>query len=856
MTKPTLESLEARLAPTTLPAILHAVGEDYQLQGTTLYQRDVGPNGKAGPWSQSLTGVQTFLLADHGLVANALLNDGQLLSSVHTGQVNTSWRLSLINVKDLTYLHGVTTATLDTDEPRYNDYRLGPGTPWEQALSAPLQTWEVDWAGYTHAQRQLIQAKVRLALSRLPAHASDFSKAAALTSFVHQWVHRKGGQDTQDGYDVLVSRYAVCGGMTVTLAEMLLAAGIPSQHFFELGGTNPAHSMLEAQFRDGTRGILDPYYGVVYYDLKLQRPVGVADLPHYLASRAPCTLICKQGNYGSVPAHDPPLRPMQTLLGSYRVATSDAHDNFSYPAVFTHSAQWHLAYDGLPVIVNVPLKPGSLLGRTTWHPSAREPKPWSDLDSTTLDGGESLSWAYVLGSNGGVQVQHVYNLSHLIVGKQYRLTLAVANAGTLPDLAPTPAVTLQGAGQSEVSTLQPAFWQTGQPYQPQAVTLDFTAQARTATVQGSALGNLVLAGIDLQAHPTAVVVTPPAAQWASEGGSVHLSVRARDGEGKSLTYRALGLPPGLGINASTGAISGTPTGQAVGRYTVTVIASDGASSDAATFRWAVADRTIPVIAVPATQQGYEGGRVRLALHARDADGDTLRYGGRYLPQGLHINPVTGLIYGRLSGNSGGVWTPQIWVSDGSHSRIVSFRWLVADVTTPTITAPPSQQGNEGDSVYLPVTALDADGDPRGYYASNLPPGLSINPRTGVISGTMEGQSAGTYLVTLFASDGVNTGHTTFTWVVADATAPSVTAPADQSSHTGDTVSGVFVTASDADGDTLTYSAGNLPPGLRINPTTGEIGGTLSGQSAGRYTVTVTASDGSNSHNVAFNWTVT
>src|SRR5262249_28245154 len=145
-------------------------------------------------------------------------------------------------------------------------------------------------------------------------------------------------------------------------------------------------------------------------------------------------------------------------------------------------------YDGLPVVVNVPLRPGTLLGRTAWHPTAREPKPWSDLDSTTLDGGESLSWAYVLGNNGGALVHHVYRLSGLTTGKQYRLTLAVANAGTLPDLAPTPTVTLQGAGQSKVVPLQNAFWQAGRPYQPQAVTLDFTAQGPTATIQGSALG--------------------------------------------------------------------------------------------------------------------------------------------------------------------------------------------------------------------------------------------------------------------------------------------------------------------------------------------------------------------------------
>ena len=64
-------------------------------------------------------------------------------------------------------------------------------------------------------------------------------------------------------------------------------------------------------------------------------------------------------------------------------------------------------------------------------------------------------------------------------------------------------------------------------------------------------------------------------------------------------------------------------------------------------------------------------------------------------------------------------------------------------------------------------------------------------------------------------------------------APVVTAIADQTSAENAAIS-LAVTASDPDGDALTYSATGLPASLSISPTTGVIGGTLTYTSAGTY----------------------
>ncbi|MCA9925433.1 MAG: putative Ig domain-containing protein, partial [Anaerolineales bacterium] len=86
------------------------------------------------------------------------------------------------------------------------------------------------------------------------------------------------------------------------------------------------------------------------------------------------------------------------------------------------------------------------------------------------------------------------------------------------------------------------------------------------------------------------------------------------------------------------------------------------------------------------------------------------------------------------------------------------------------------------------------------------------------------------------------------------TLPAVTNPGSQTNYVGDTVS-LTIAATDADGDTLTYSATGLPSGLSINTNTGEISGTLPQGSQGVYSVSVNVYDGQDSTSVFFIWTV-
>ncbi|MEU1498012.1 M4 family metallopeptidase [Streptomyces sp. NPDC005732] len=98
------------------------------------------------------------------------------------------------------------------------------------------------------------------------------------------------------------------------------------------------------------------------------------------------------------------------------------------------------------------------------------------------------------------------------------------------------------------------------------------------------------AGINVGSHVTppsnGVTVTNPGSQSSTVGTAVSLQVSASSTNGGSLSYSASGLPAGLSINSSTGAITGTPTTAGTYSTTVTVTDSTGATGTAS-FSWTV-----------------------------------------------------------------------------------------------------------------------------------------------------------------------------------------------------------------------------------------------------------------------------
>ena len=195
-------------------------------------------------------------------------------------------------------------------------------------------------------------------------------------------------------------------------------------------------------------------------------------------------------------------------------------------------------------------------------------------------------------------------------------------------------------------------------------------------------------------------------------------------------------------------------------------------------------------------------------------------------------------------------------ADGGNAVPLVTDLLFRDINdAPVIdTAIPDTDAVDGESISIDADFSDADGDDPTYSATGLPTGLSIDPDTGEITGTIDNSASqvggGVYTVAVTANDG-NGGTTTdtFTLTVTNPIPVVDTAVSDVTAVDAETVS-IPISISDPDGDDLTYSATGLPTGLSIDPATGEITGSLDNSASqggllndGVYTVIVTANDG-------------
>jgi C1A family cysteine protease len=151
--------------------------------------------------------------------------------------------------------------------------------------------------------------------------------------------------------------------------------------------------------------------------------------------------------------------------------------------------------------------------------------------------------------------------------------------------------------------------------------------------------------------------------------------------GSPTSFGASGLPPGLTVNTSTGALSGTPT--LAGAHTVTLSAANagGTGTDTLNLTVAAAAATAPVITSSSTATGVSSSDF---VYRIEATNSPTSFGAAGLPGSLHIATLTGTITGTLPG--AGSYPITLSASNAAGS---GYRVLLLTVTGSSIYGPPN-----------------------------------------------------------------------------------------------------------------------------------------------------------------------
>ena len=142
-----------------------------------------------------------------------------------------------------------------------------------------------------------------------------------------------------------------------------------------------------------------------------------------------------------------------------------------------------------------------------------------------------------------------------------------------------------------------------------------------------------------------------------------------------------------------------------------------------------------------------------------ANGPT-SFGVQGLPAGLTVNTKTGVISGTPAAT--GTFTLTLNVYNAAGKGTATLTLTIQAKGTPLVTSASSATGKVGTAFSFQIAATN---NPTAFGVQGLPAGLTINTKTGVLSGTP--QKAGTYKMTLNVYNAAGKGSAPFTLTVTN-----------------------------------------------------------------------------------------
>ncbi len=308
-------------------------------------------------------------------------------------------------------------------------------------------------------------------------------------------------------------------------------------------------------------------------------------------------------------------------------------------------------------------------------------------------------------------------------------------------------------------TLNPDTGQvTGAPSAASTATATFTGTSTT----GASASDTVTFNI---AEAPTVTLNAPATAAGRVGSPVSMQLTSSTNDGATVTYSATGLPPGLSLNATTGAVTGTPTTAGTPTTTFTATSSSGPTASKQT-AWTISPAPTVTLTAPATAAGRVGVPLTgYQLTSTTNDGATVTYSVTGLAPGLTLNATTGAIGGTptLAGAYTANWTA---TSSSGATQTKPTDFTIAPAATVTLNAPAAYAGHIATPVSMQLASSTNDGATVTYSADTLPAGLTLNATTGAVTGTPTHVGTTTTTFTATSSSGPTANQQT-TWTITE-----------------------------------------------------------------------------------------
>jgi hypothetical protein len=256
----------------------------------------------------------------------------------------------------------------------------------------------------------------------------------------------------------------------------------------------------------------------------------------------------------------------------------------------------------------------------------------------------------------------------------------------------------------------------------------------------------------------------------------------------------------------------------------------------------------PTISGLPTLSLTEGENYQFTPHAADANCDSLTFSISGKPAWASFNAADGTLSGQPPRSSAGSYPAiTISVSDGVYqTSLARFGITVYANVPPILSGTPSGKAVSGQRYsFLPI-AFNPDGQTLTFGIRNRPTWASFDSATGALSGTPSDSQVGTYSdISITATDGVDSASMVPFAIVVE---PGNRAPSIYGTPPGSVVTGQAYSftpsASDPDGDPLTFSISNRPAWATFDAATGSLSGTPGEVAAGEYVgIVIRASDG-------------